>query len=92
MLTSPTGVLAFAAQWTISCIRSNPWLEVAVNVLHPVWLADMHDAKALCSDSTVTYWPLKEPSATNSAIFSTIVVCGVIGYALTTSTPETRAP
>ena len=91
-LTRPTGDLVLAAQWTISCISNNPWLEVAVKALQPVWLALMHDAMALCSDSTVMYWPLKEPSATNSATFSTMVVCGVMGYALTTSTPETSAP
>jgi hypothetical protein len=71
------------AQWSISCIYSNPWDDVAVNVLTPAVDAPMQQDIALCSDSTLIYSACISPLATNSDIFSMTLVCGVIGYAAT---------
>jgi hypothetical protein len=79
-----TGVLAPEAHISISCIKVRPCADVAVNVLAPVWDAVMHAAIAECSLSTFIYCVSISPFATNSAIFSTTLVCGVIGYAAIT--------
>ena len=52
---------------------------VAVATLPPAAEAPMQSDIALCSDSAQTYSVLTSPLATNSAKFSTIMVCGVIG-------------
>ena len=72
------------AQCSSSCMRSRPWPEVALYVRAPSAAALTQVCSALCSDSTRTYCARSDPSATNSASFSTIVVWGVMGYAATT--------
>jgi hypothetical protein len=52
----------------------------------------MQAAIALCSLSTFTNWHFISPDETRVAIFSTIDVWGVMGYAATTSAFETIAP
>src|SRR4030043_920044 len=73
---------------SISCIRAKPAEAHAVKVLAPVAEAARHAAKALCSDSVQTNSVWTSPLATYSLNFSTIIVCGVIGYAATTSTSD----
>ena len=74
-----TGVRAPVAQWSISCMSTRPCAEVAVKVRAPVRAAEMHAAIAVCSDSTLMYWDFISPVDTNSAIFSTMLVWGVMG-------------
>jgi hypothetical protein len=73
------GSLAPEAQWRSSCIKANPWDEVAVKVLTPLLAAPIRAAKAECSLSTRKYLASKVPSAQYSESRSTIWVCGVMG-------------
>src|SRR4030066_199226 len=70
----------------ISCINAKPAEALAVKVLAPVADAARQAVIALCSDSVQTNSVCTSPLATYSLYFSTIIVCGVIGYAATTST------
>src|SRR5512136_831915 len=83
-----TGVRQPLHTKSISCISANPAEALAVKVRAPVAEAAMHVAKALCSDSVHTNSVCTSPLATYSLNFSTIIVCGVIGYAATTSTSD----
>ena len=87
-----TGSRAPDAHINSSCISASPCADVAVNVRTPVLDAAMHAAMALCSLSTFMYCVSISPLPTNSASFSTIVVCGVMGYAATTSARASLAP
>jgi|SRR5271157_6498358 hypothetical protein len=69
------------AKYRTSCIRARPWLEVAVKARPPARLAPTQADIAECSDSTFTNFAFVSPSATRSLKRSTIIVCGVIGYA-----------
>src|SRR5512133_1676201 len=62
-------------------MSARPWLDVAVMTRAPAADAPTQALIAECSDSTVTYSVWTRPSATNLANSSTIVVCGVMGYA-----------
>jgi hypothetical protein len=68
------GNLLPEAQWSISCMYSNPWDEVAVKVRMPAADAPMQQDIALCSDSTLMYSAFISPLATNSDIFSMTLV------------------
>src|SRR5208283_853956 len=76
------------AKYRTSCIRARPWLEVAVKARPPARLAPTHADIAECSDSTFTNFAFVSPSATRSLKRSTIIVCGVIGYAEMKSMPD----
>jgi len=80
------GSLRPLAIYKISTINAKPCEEVAVNALAPAAAAPTHALIAECSDSTGTNSVCTSPLATNSEYFSTIIVCGVMGYAATTST------
>ena len=81
-----TGSRSPATLCSTSCMRAKPCDDVAVKVLAPVAEAPRTADKAECSDSTFMSSASSLPSTTNSESFSTIVVCGVIGYAAITST------
>ena len=68
-----------AAQWSISCIKANPWDEVAVNARAPATEAPMQEAMAECSDSTLMNLASSVPSEHISERSSTTWVCGVMG-------------
>src|SRR4030042_6964257 len=74
-----------AAIYKISHISARPCEDVAVIVLAPAAAAPTHALIALCSDSTGIISVFTLPSATYWQNPITISVCGVIGYAATTS-------
>ena len=74
-----------AAMYTISVINAKPLLAVAVITLAPAALAPTQALIAECSDSTKIISVSTSPSATYFANLSIMGVCGVIGYAATTS-------
>jgi hypothetical protein len=84
MFVITTGSLAIPAHVSISCIKSRPWEDVAVYERTPEAEAPIAAVIALCSDSTQINSDFILPVSIICAIFSTIVVCGVIGYADTT--------
>src|SRR4030042_178604 len=73
------GSLAPEAHMSTSCMSVSPWELVAVYVLAPAVWAAMHAAIALCSLSTGMNFAFSSPVVTNSASFSTMDVCGVVG-------------
>jgi hypothetical protein len=86
------GSLAPEAHISTSCMSVRPCELVAVYVRAPAVSAAMQAAIALCSLSTGMYFALSSPEVTNSASFSTIDVCGVMGYAAMTSARDSFAP
>src|SRR4030066_825347 len=64
---------------SISCIKAKPAEALAVKVRAPVAEAARQAVNALCSDSVQTNSVGTSPLAPYSLIFSTIIVCGVIG-------------
>ncbi len=83
-----TGARQPDVTYRISCINARPADADAVNVLAPVAAAARHAVRALCSDSTHMNSVSTSPLCTYSLNLSTIMVCGVIGYAATTSTSD----
>jgi hypothetical protein len=86
------GNLAPEAHMSTSCMSVSPWELVAVYVLAPAVWAAMHAAMALCSLSTGMNLAFSSPEDTKSASFSTMEVCGVMGYAAMTSARASFAP
>src|SRR3972149_4580659 len=83
--TMTMGSLMGAVTYTTSFIRARPWDAVAVKVRAPTAAAPRQALMAECSDSTGMYSASSSPLATSSARCSTMWVCGVMGYAATTS-------
>jgi hypothetical protein len=76
------------ATYMISCIKARPWLEVEVKTRAPQSDAPMQALNAECSDSTGTNAASTCPDATYSLSLSTMMVCGVMGYAEIKSTSD----
>ena len=80
------GSRRLAAMNTISFMRASPCELVQVKVRAPTATEPQQTLIAECSDSTGMNSASSSPSATSSARCSTMWVCGVMGYAATTST------